>query len=159
MKSTCALTTARLRCVPPCSTNLRPTARKRPRGVFIELDAVALGDALEKRAIARGALRVQAEVGDGPLTQKNDLDVASAHIADHVGVGKEMQSGRRMRHRLDDRNVGAENVLQQILAVAGDGERADLFAASLANRAEHFCPAASILPSANAPTAETRGTP
>ena len=28
MKSTCALTTARLRCVPPCRTNLRPTARR-----------------------------------------------------------------------------------------------------------------------------------
>jgi len=36
--------------------------------VFLELHVVALGHALQKGAVARRALRVQAEVSDGPLS-------------------------------------------------------------------------------------------
>jgi hypothetical protein len=36
-----------------------------------------------------------------------------------------VQRGARVRHSLDDADVGAENVVQQILAVAGERQAAD----------------------------------
>ncbi len=56
------------------------------------------------------------------LAQDHDLHVAAADVADHVRVGDVVQRGGGVRHRLDDRHVGADDVLQQVLAVAGDRE-------------------------------------
>ena len=165
MKSTCALTTAMLRCVPPWRTNFRPAGaqvlelarvdphvdrqhggqrrhdllgrpalallvhdvgleehaaahgerRHRlglegPLGVLLERNAVALGHALQERAVAGRALRVQPEVRHRALAEDHDLDVGAADVADHVGVGEEVERGGGVRHRLDDRDVGAEHV-------------------------------------------------
>ena len=158
MKSTCAFTTAMLRCVPPWSTNLRPDGSQilqlagvdpdvdrqhrgqrghdllgrpalallvddvgleedaaahgqgrhglrleRAVGIVLERDRVALGHALEEGAVAGRALGIQPEVGDRALAQDHDLDVGAAHVADHVGVGEEVQRRRGMRHRLHHR--------------------------------------------------------
>ena len=51
---------------------------------------------------------------------------AAADVADDVGIREEVQRGARMRHRLHDGDVGTDDVFQQVLAVAGERERADL---------------------------------
>ena len=60
----------------------------------------------------------------------------AADVADHVGVGEEVQRRGRMGHRLDHADVGADDVLQQVLAVAGQRQRADLLEAGRAHLAE-----------------------
>src|SRR3989441_169240 len=105
-------------------------------GVGLERDVVTLGHALQERAVAGRALRVQAEVGDGALAQDHDLDVGAADVADHVRVGIEVERGGRVGHGLDYAHVGAEHVLQEILAVAGQRERAHVGVAGLAHLAE-----------------------
>ena len=94
--------------------------------IILQRHVVAFRDALQERAVAGGALRVEAEVGDRPAAQDHDLHVGAADIADHVRVGKEVQRRARMRHRLDDGDVGADDVVQQILAVAGERQAADM---------------------------------
>ena len=111
-------------------------ASKARSAYSLERDVVALGHALQERAVARRALRVQAEVRHRALAQDHDLDVGAADVADHVGVGEEVQRGGGVRHRLDDRHVGAEHVLEQILAVAGERERADVGEAGRPHLAE-----------------------
>ncbi len=69
-------------------------ASKRALGIALERHVVALGDALQEGAVARRALRVQAEVGHRALAQDHDLDVDAADVADHVGVGKEVERRR-----------------------------------------------------------------
>src|SRR5437899_10226917 len=96
---------------------------ERAVGVGLERDVVALGHALQEGAVAGRALRVQPEVGDGALPQDHDLDVGAAHVADHVGVGVEVERGGRVGDRLHHTHVGAQDVLQEILAVAGERER------------------------------------
>ena len=81
---------------------------ERPVGVFVERDAIPLRDALQKRAVARRTLRVQPEIGDGPLPKDHDLDVTAADVADDVRVGIEMQRRGRVRDRFDNGDVGAE---------------------------------------------------
>ena len=95
-------------------------------GVFLKRDPVALGHALQKCAVAGRALRIQAEIGDRSLPQDHDLHVGAADVADHVGVREDMQSRFGVRHGLDHAEIGAEDVAQQILAVAGKRERRDL---------------------------------
>ena len=46
-------------------------------GVALERDAVALGDSLQKGAVARRALRVEPKVGDRAMAQHHDLHVGS----------------------------------------------------------------------------------
>ncbi len=91
-----------------------------PIGVFVERNSIAFRDALKESTVARRALRVQPEVSDRLLAQQHDFYVASADIANHVGVGEEVQSTVGMGDGFDHRHIGAEDVLQQVLAVTGD---------------------------------------
>ncbi len=91
-------------------------------GHFGHGDVEAFGDALQECAIARGALRVQAEIGHGAVVQDHDLDVNAADVADAIGIRKIMQAGAGVRDGFDDRAIGAQDVFQQIFAVAGDAE-------------------------------------
>ena len=123
----CWLTMSDCRKTPqPMASARHRLGLERALGVALERDVVALGHALQERAVARRALRVQTEVGHRALAQDHDLDVGAAHVADHVRVREEVQRGGGVGHRLDDADVGAEHVLQQILAVAGERERADV---------------------------------
>ena len=105
-------------------------------GIVLERNVVALGHPLEEGAVPRRALGVQPEVGHRALAQDHDLDVGAAHVADHVGVGKEVERRRGMRHRLHHRHVGAQHVLEEILAVARQREPRHLGEARLAHLLE-----------------------
>jgi len=106
-------------------------------GIVLEGHLVALGHALEECAVARGALRVQPEVGYGLLAQQHDFHVAAAAIADRTGVREEVQRGGGVGDGLDDRHIRADDVLEQDLAKAGDTERADPGYAGVADLPEH----------------------
>ena len=104
--------------------------------IALERDVVALGHALQERAVAGGALGVQPEVGDGALPQDHDLHVGAADVADHVGIGHVVQGGRRVRDRFDDGDVGANHITQQVFAIAGQGEPTDVVEARFAQLRE-----------------------
>ena len=95
---------------------------KRFVGHLAQGNAESFGDALKKRAIARGALRVQAEIADGPVFQDHDLDVNAADVADAIGIGEVVQPGGGVRDGFHHAAIRAQNALQQIFSVAGDSE-------------------------------------
>ncbi len=72
------------------------------------------------------ALRVQLEVFDAAVLQDDDLDVLAADVADHVDVLVEVQAGLGVRDGFDQRGIGADHVLQNVLGVAGGADAQDL---------------------------------
>ena len=89
---------------------------------FAHGNVEALRDALQKRAVARRTLRVQAKIGHRAVVQDHDLDVNPAHVADAIRVREIVQASAGVSDGLNHRTIGAQNVFQQILAVAGDAE-------------------------------------
>ncbi len=83
-------------------------------------------------------MRVEPEIGHCLLTEQHDFHIASADIANDVRIREEMQGCGGMGNRFDHRHIGADDVLQQILAVAGNGKCADFLIAGLSDLAKHF---------------------
>ena len=95
-------------------------------GVLLHRHVEALRGGLQEVAVARRALRVQLEIFDAAVLQDDDLDVLPADVADHVDVVVEVQAGLGVRDGLDERGVGADHVLQNVLGVAGGADAEDL---------------------------------
>src|SRR5580698_499260 len=94
-------------------------------GHLAHRDVEAFGDALEERAVARGTLRVEAEVSDGAIGEQHDFHVNAADVADAIGVRKKVEAGAGVSDGFNDGAIGAENTFEEILAVAGDAEADD----------------------------------
>lgn len=110
---------------------------KRAVGHAAHGNVEALRDALQERAVAGGALGVEAEVGDGAVVEDHDLHVDAADIADAIGIREEMQAGGGVGDRFDNGAIGAKNSLQQIFSVTGDCQAENFSAADgFANLAE-----------------------
>ena len=88
-------------------------------GELFDLEAEALAGALQEIAVAGGALRVELEVLHAAVFQDDDLDVLAANVADDVRVGIEVERGLGVGHGFDQRHIGADGVLQNVLGVAG----------------------------------------
>ena len=99
---------------------------KRAVGDLAERNAESFGDALQERAIARRALRVQAEIAHRAVLQDHDLDVHAADVADAIGIREIVQARGGVSDGLHHAAIRAQNALEQILAVAGDSEAKNL---------------------------------
>ncbi len=97
-------------------------ARKRLVGHFAQGNAESFGDALEESAVARRALRIQAEIADGPVLQDHDLDVNAAHVANAIGIREVVQSRGGVGNRFHHAAIRAQDAFQQIFSVARDSE-------------------------------------
>ena len=93
---------------------------------FAQGNSESFGHALQERAVARGALRVQAEIGHRAVFQDHDLDVDAADVADAIGIGEVVQAGAGVSDGFDHAAIRAQNAFQQILSVAGDCEAENL---------------------------------
>src|SRR5690606_13081981 len=96
-----------------------------PLGVLLDVDAEALGGALQEVAVAGRALGVELEVLDLAVLEDDDLDVLAADVADDVDVLVEVERALAVGHRLDDGRVGAEDVAEDVLGVAGGADAED----------------------------------
>ncbi len=125
---------------------------ERDVGVLLHRDVEALRGGLQEVAVARRALRVELEILDAAVLQDDDLDVLPAHVADHVDVFVEVQAGLGVRHGLDQRGIGADHVLQDVLGVAGGAHAQDLqLRALLAESAAPACASTSMVSSIGLP--------
>ena len=104
----------------------KPLAPNADVGVLLHRHVEALRGGLQEVAVARRALRVQLEILHAAVLQDDDLDVLAADVADHVHVVVEVQAGLGVRHGLDQRGVGADHVLQNVLGVAGGAHAENL---------------------------------
>ncbi len=206
MKSTCALTAARLYCVPPCSRKRRADGGEvgdlrnvqpdvlgqhvaeaghdlfRLPALALEIDDVGLhehgaavaeaGEAvgaegrigillhrhvealrggLQEVAVARRTLRVELEIFHAAVLQDDDLDVLAADVADDVHVVVEVQAGFGVGDGFDQRGIGADDVFQNVLGVAGGADAEDLERGALIGNLRSSLPITSMVSSMGLP--------
>ena len=87
--------------------------------------AQGFGKGLDEGAAAGGAGLVEQNRIDRPVADLEALHVLPADVDDEVHVGGEVAGGVEMGHRFDQAQVTGEGVLDEVLAVAGDGGPAD----------------------------------
>ena len=92
---------------------------EKARSAYCVTQAEAFGGGLQEISIARGALRVQLEVLHAAVVQDDDLDVLPADVDDHVRIFVELQRRLGVRDGFHQRDVGVENVFQNVFRVAG----------------------------------------
>ena len=92
---------------------------ERRLGELLDRVAEAARDGLQEVPVAGRAGRVQPEVLHPAAVHHDDLDVLAADVDDDVRVLVDVQRGVGVRHRLDQRGVAGEHVLQDVLGVAG----------------------------------------
>ena len=105
--------------------------REGEAGVVADVVAKARRGALEEVAVAGRALGVELEVFDLAVLQDDDLDVLAADVADDVDVVVEVERALTVGDGLDDRRVGPEHVVEDVLGVAGRADAEDLELAAL----------------------------
>ena len=54
------------------------------------------------------------------MPEDHDLHIGAADVANHIGIREGVEGRLGMGHRLDHPDIGAENVFQEILAIAGE---------------------------------------
>ncbi len=91
-------------------------------GVLLDTQAKAFCRRLQEVAVAGRALRVELEILDTAVVQDDDLDVLPAHVDDDVRVVVELQGRFGVRHGLDQRHIGVQNVFENVLGVTGGGD-------------------------------------
>ena len=74
---------------------------------------------MQEISIARRALRVELEIFYAAVVQDDDLDVLAAHIDDHVRIFVELQRRFGVRDGFHQRDVGIQNIFQNVFRVAG----------------------------------------
>src|ERR1017187_6783065 len=95
-------------------------------GVLLHRHVKALRGGLQEVAVARRTLRIQLEILHAAVLQDDDLDVLAAHVANHVHVVVKVKTGLGMGHRLDQRRVGADHVLQDVLGISRGADTQNL---------------------------------
>ena len=86
--------------------------------VVANIDAEGARGGFEEIAVARRALRVQHEVLDAAILQRNQLDVLAADIDDDIDVRAELLRRAGVGHGLDQCDVGAQDALEHVLRIA-----------------------------------------
>ena len=99
-------------------------------GELGDLVAQGLGKGLDEGAAARGAGLVEHDGIHRAVADLKALHVLAADVDDEVHVGVEVGGGLVVGHGLHQALVAAEGVLDEVLAVAGDGGPLDLDAAA-----------------------------
>ena len=87
--------------------------------------AQGFGKGLDEGAAAGGAGLVEQNRIDRPVADLEALHVLPADVDDEVHVGGEVTGGVEMGHCFDQAQVTGEGVLDEVLAVAGDGGPAE----------------------------------
>ena len=94
--------------------------------VLVERNAEVLRGRGEEGAMSGRALIGDVEAADVIAAQLDHLDVGAADVDDDVRAGARRAGGLRVGDRLDEGGVGAERGTDEIGAVAGHPDRADL---------------------------------
>ena len=94
-------------------------------GILFDAQPKTFGGRLQEIAIARGALGIQLEIFDPAVVQDDDLDVLPAHVDDDVRIFVKLERRLGVRHGLYQRDVGVQDVFQNVLRIAGGGHSQD----------------------------------
>ncbi len=99
---------------------------------FFHLHAEAFRGRLQEVAISRGALRVQLEIFHAAVFQNDELDVLAADIDDDVRIVVELERRFRVRDCFHQRDVGVQNILENVLRIPGGANAENLERGALA---------------------------
>ena len=99
--------------------NRHSLRRKSEVGELIYAKAETFGGGLKEISVSRGALCIEFEIFYAAVVQNDDLDVLAAHVHNHVRVFVKLQRRFGVRNRLDQRDIGLENIFQDVLGIAG----------------------------------------
>ena len=94
-------------------------------GVLLHAQSKTFGSRLQEVAISRRTLGVEFEVFDPAIVQDDDLDVLPTHVDDDVRIFVKLERRLGVRHGLDQRHIGVQDVFQDILCVARGGDSQD----------------------------------
>ena len=81
---------------------------------------------MQEVAVAGGTLRVQLEVFYSAVFQDDELDVLTADVDDDVWVVVELQGRFRMRDSLNQRDIGVQNIFENVFRIAGRADTENL---------------------------------
>src|ERR1019366_1358213 len=105
-------------------------------GILFHLDVEALRGGLQEVAVARRTLRVQLEILHAAVLEDDDFDILAAHVADDVHAFIEVEARLGVGHGFHQRRIGAHDVLQNVLGIAGSADAENLqFRAGIADLA------------------------
>ena len=81
---------------------------------------------MQEVAVSGGALGVQLEIFYPSIVQNDQLDVLATDINDHVGIVVKFERRLGVRDGFDQGNVSFEDILQDVLGVAGSPDSQNL---------------------------------
>ena len=93
---------------------------------MLNREAETLGGGLQEVAVSGGALGVQLEIFYPSIVQNDQLDVLATDINDHVGIVVKLERRLGVRDGFDQGNVSFEDILQDVLGVAGSPDSQNL---------------------------------
>ena len=64
-------------------------------------------------------MRVQLEVLHAPIVQDDELNILPANVYDHMRIFVELERGFGVRNGFNQRHVGLQHILQDVLRVPG----------------------------------------
>src|SRR5437879_733611 len=95
-------------------------------GKLFDLHSEAFGSGLQEVSVAGGTLRVQLEVFYAAVFQDDEFDVLAAYIDDDMGVVVEVERRFRVRACADQRDIGIQNIFENVFGIAGRADTENL---------------------------------
>src|SRR6185369_12836747 len=87
--------------------------------VLLHFQPKAFRSRLQEVAVPRRALGIELEIFDPAVVQDDQLDILPTHVDNDVRIIVELQSRLGMRNGLNQRDVGLQDILQNVFRVSG----------------------------------------